>query len=52
MKFHTFGSDDGKTILLIHGMLNPWQIWKDVSDAFADCPWEEEYQQHWLECPK
>lgn len=36
MKFHTFGNDDGKTILLIHGMLNPWQIWKDVSDAFAD----------------
>ena len=35
MKFHTFGNDSGKTILLIHGMLNPWQIWKDVSDSFA-----------------
>jgi pimeloyl-ACP methyl ester carboxylesterase len=36
MNFHTFGNDSGKTILLIHGMLNPWQIWKEVSDAFSN----------------
>ncbi len=36
MKFHTCGNDSGKTIVLIHGMLNPWQIWKEVSDAFSD----------------
>ena len=36
MIFHTFGNDSGKAILLIHGMLNPWQIWKEVSDAFSN----------------
>ena len=31
MIFHTFGNDSCEAILLIHGMLNPWQIWKEVS---------------------
>ena len=35
MKFHTFGNEFGNTIVLIHGMLNPWQIWEDVSVAFS-----------------
>lgn len=35
MKFHTFGNESRNTIVLIHGMLNPWQIWEDVSVAFS-----------------
>lgn len=27
MKFHTFGQPSSPVILLIHGMLTPWQIW-------------------------
>ena len=34
MKFHTVGNESGKIIVLIHGMLNPWQIWMDVANAF------------------
>ena len=36
MRFHTFGNESGKTIVLIHGMLNPWQIWQDVSEEFSE----------------
>ena len=35
MRFHTFGSDSNKAIVLIHGMLNPWQLWQQAIDAFA-----------------
>ena len=35
MRFHTVGNESGKVIVLIHGMLNPWQIWQDVADAFS-----------------
>ncbi len=27
MKFHTFGEEHAPIMLLIHGMLTPWQIW-------------------------
>ena len=36
MRFHTFGSDANKAIVLIHGMLNPWQLWQQAIDAFSD----------------
>ena len=36
MRFHTFGNESGKVIVLIHGMLNPWQIWQDVANAFSE----------------
>ena len=36
MKFHTVGNESGKIIVLIHGMLNPWQIWMDVANAFSE----------------
>nr|MCR4689119.1 alpha/beta hydrolase [Saccharofermentans sp.] len=34
MIFHTFGNKEGKTVLLIHGVLTPWQIWSDYIDSF------------------
>ena len=30
MIFHTFGNAESKVIMLIHGMLTPWQIWEDA----------------------
>lgn len=34
MRFHTFGKESGKVIVLIHGMLNPWQ---SPCFALTDC---------------
>ena len=28
MEFHTYGDKNNKTIILIHGVLTPWQIWE------------------------
>ena len=28
MLFHTFGNKNNKSIILIHGLLTPWQIWE------------------------
>lgn len=36
MKFHTFGNPANKTVILIHGMLNPWQLWQKAADAFSE----------------
>ncbi len=36
MRFHTVGKESGRVIVLIHGMLNPWQIWQDVAGAFSE----------------
>ena len=36
MLFHTFGDADKKTVLLIHGMLTPWQIWQSAVDYFSE----------------
>ena len=36
MRFHTVGKEGGRVIVLIHGMLNPWQIWQDVAEAFSE----------------
>lgn len=35
MLFHTFGEQNNKVILLIHGMLTPWQIWDDAASYFS-----------------
>ena len=35
MIFHTFGDQNNKVILLIHGMLTPWQIWEDATSHFS-----------------
>ncbi len=32
MKFHTFGNKDNEIIVLIHGVLTPWQIWQTQID--------------------
>lgn len=36
MKFHTFGDKANNTIVLIHGMLNPWQLWQQAIEAFSE----------------
>lgn len=36
MIFHTFGNRDHQTIILIHGMLTPWQIWDSHIDFFKE----------------
>lgn len=35
MKFHTFGEPTSPVMLLIHGMLTPWQVWTDQINAFS-----------------
>lgn len=35
MIFHTFGNKDNKAVMLIHGMLTPWQIWNRATEHFA-----------------
>lgn len=38
MIFHTFGKENGKKVMFLHGMLTPWQIWEDAISAFEkDC---------------
>ncbi len=36
MNFHTFGDKSRPAMLLIHGMLTPWQIWQEVAEHFSD----------------
>lgn len=36
MKFYTFGSRDKEMVVLIHGMLTPWQIWQTQIDNFKE----------------
>lgn len=35
MKFHTFGSKDAPKMILIHGVLTPWQIWNKQIEHFS-----------------
>ena len=35
MVFHTFGDSDNRALMLIHGMLTPWQIWEDAAEYFS-----------------
>ena len=34
MIFHTYGDKENKAVVLIHGMLTPWQIWNTAADKF------------------
>lgn len=34
MNFHTFGNKEGSAVILIHGMLTPWQIWNKAAEEF------------------
>lgn len=36
MKFHTFGNKENRTVILIHGVLTPWQIWERQIDHWKD----------------
>ncbi len=35
MIFHTYGNKENKAVVLIHGMLTPWQIWNYASKRFS-----------------
>ena len=35
MIFHTFGNKGNRSIILIHGMLTPWQIWNYAAKHFS-----------------
>lgn len=35
MEFHTFGDNKNKAIVLIHGVLTPWQIWEKQIEYFG-----------------
>lgn len=34
MVFHTFGNNTNPAVVLIHGMLTPWQIWNEAIEYF------------------
>lgn len=36
MNFHTFGDKSRPAMLLIHGMLTPWQIWQEIAEHFSE----------------
>ncbi len=36
MEFHTFGNKENRAVILIHGMLTPWQIWKRAAEKFSE----------------
>ena len=36
MEFHTFGNPHNRAIILIHGVLTPWQIWEEHIAFFKD----------------
>lgn len=35
MIFHTFGNGENGVIVLLHGMLTPWQIFVDAAKALS-----------------
>ena len=36
MIFHTFGNKENKAVVLIHGVLTPWQIWNTAIEKFSN----------------
>ena len=34
MNIHTFGDKNNKAVVLIHGVLTPWQMWQEAIDYF------------------
>lgn len=35
MKFHIFGNKQNRAMILIHGMIQPWQVWQPAIDHFS-----------------
>ncbi len=35
MKFHEFGDKNNRSMILVHGMMNPWQIWEEAAGHFS-----------------
>lgn len=35
MDFHVFGNADNKALMLLHGVLTPWQIWQRQAEYFS-----------------
>lgn len=35
MRFHTFGNIDNRKMILVHGVLTPWQIWNEAIEQFS-----------------
>lgn len=35
MRFHTFGDIANQKMILVHGVLSPWQIWQDAINHFS-----------------
>ncbi len=51
MNIYTFGDKNNKVIILIHGMLTPWQMWKDAityfeKDYYVIVPELDAHTQH------
>jgi len=36
MEFHSYGNRENKAVILLHGMLTPWQIWNDAIERFKE----------------
>lgn len=36
MEFHTFGNKENSAVILLHGMLTPWQIWNKAAETFSE----------------
>ncbi|MBE6754746.1 MAG: alpha/beta hydrolase, partial [Ruminococcaceae bacterium] len=36
MRFHTFGDKNNRAIVLIHGVLTPWQMWEYQIERLKD----------------
>lgn len=36
MNFHTFGNKNDKSVILIHGVLTPWQVWERQIDFLKE----------------
>ena len=51
MNIHTFGDKNNKAVILIHGMLTPWQMWQDAiayfeKDYYVIVPELDAHTQH------
>ncbi len=51
MQIHTFGDKNNKVVMLIHGMLTPWQMWQDAiaffeKDYYVVVPELDAHTQH------
>lgn len=35
MEFHTFGNRSRKAVILVHGVMTPWQIWEPIAQTLS-----------------